>query len=353
MGVQRVTIKDVAHEAGVSVSTASRVLSRAGSTSPTAEENVREAATRLGYRINLHARSLRSLHTQTVGLLIPDVRNPFFAELAHTIEQRALASGYSTLLGNANEQLDQQERYIQNTRSLRVDGMIIAPQGQGQGGLNDLVADGTPMVFVDRVAPGIKLPSVTSDPSNGIAEALRHLHECGHRRIGCIAGPQHTSTGRERLQQVRDAAESLGMELPDGTIHIGDFQERSGAEGAEKLVDAGVDAIFAADSPMTLGALRALQARGVRVGQDVSLVGFDDLPLFSLTDPPLSVVAQDVQKLGEHAFDLLLEVIDGRNPTSVRLPTRLVTRASTRNASGDASLHQNPTSSRQPEVGQP
>lgn len=332
MGAQRVTIKDVAREAGVSVSTASRVLSRAGSTSPAAEEKVHEVATRLGYRINLHARSLRALNTQTIGLLIPDVRNPFFAELAHTIEQRALASGYSTLLGNANEQLDQQERYIQNTRSLRVDGAIIAPQGQGVDGLRNLVTDGTPMVFVDRVAPGFELPSITSDPGNGIAEALRHLHECGHRRIGCIAGPQHTSTGRERLQHVCDSAESLGLELTDDTIHIGDFQEESGTDGAEKLLDAGVDAIFAADSPMTLGALRALQARGVQVGRDISLIGFDDLPLFSLTDPPLTVVAQDVQRLGERAFDLLLDVMGGGSPASVRLPTRLVTRASTRSS---------------------
>lgn len=327
---QAVTIRDVARRAGVSVSTASRVLSHAGRTSPASERSVHEAAEALGFRVNAQARALRAQRTNTIGLLISDVRNPFFGELAHAIEQSALHAEYATLLGNANEDLAQQDRYVQTLRSLRVDGVILAPQDGGSSAVQDLIDDEIPTVFVDRTVAGIDIPSVTSDPGTGIRQAVRHLSGCGDRRVGYIAGPQSTSTGQERLAIYRDEAARVGFDPSAELIHVGDFQQASGEEGAQRLLAAGVEAIFAADSPMAMGALVACRERGLRPGADLDLVGFDDIALFRHTDPPLTVVSQDIALLGSTAFALLQQVMDGGAPPSVRLPTELVVRRSTR-----------------------
>ncbi|SDB81802.1 transcriptional regulator, LacI family [Raineyella antarctica] len=325
-----VTIREVAQRAGVSVATTSRVLSGAGRTSPSSEQAVRKAAADLGFRVNAQARALRAQKTNTIGLLISDVRNPFFGELAHAIEQSALHAQYATLLGNANEDLAQQDRYVQTLRTLRVDGIILAPQDGGSSAVQDLIADGIPTVFVDRTVAGIDIPSVSSDPSVGIRQAVAHLSACGGRRIGYIAGPQSTSTGQERLACYRDAAARAGFDRSEELIHVGDFQQASGEEGAHRLLTMGVDALFASDSPMAMGALVACRERGLRPGVDVDLVGFDDIALFRYTDPPLTAVSQDIAGLGSTAFALLEEVIGGGSPASVRLPTALVVRRSTR-----------------------
>lgn len=330
MARQPVTIRDVARRAGVSVATASRVLSGAGRTSAGAEEAVREAAGELGYRTNAQARALRARKTNTIGLLISDVRNPFFGELAHAIEQAALHAQYATLLGNANEDLAQQDRYVQTLRSLRVDGVILAPQDGGSSAVQDLIDDGIPTVFVDRTVAGIDIPSVSSDPADGINQAAAHLWACGARRVGFIAGPQSTSTGQERLGVYRQAAARIGFDTSEELVHVGDFQQDSGEEGARRLLDLGVDALFAADSPMAMGALVACRERGLRPGVDLDLVGFDDIALFRHTDPPLTSVAQDIARLGSTAFGLLEQVIAGGSPPSVRLPTSLAVRHSTR-----------------------
>lgn len=330
MAAKRATIKDVARLAGVSVSTTSRVLSRAGRTSPAAEERVRAAAKELNYRFNLQASSLRSSRTRTIGLLISDVRNPFFAELAHAIEQAASAAGYVTLLGNANESVAQQDRFVQATRSMNVDGVILNPQGDGSGAIGNLIADGTPTVFVDRTVPGIDVPAVTSDPTVGVREAVEHLVACGHSRIGYIAGPQTSSTGRERLEVYREEVARWGLDPSEDFIFHGDYQQESGERGAEALLQRGAKALFASDSLMTLGAMVTCRRREARVGHDIDLVGFDDIAVFENTHPALTVVDQDVRRLGTDALALLLDVMRGEAPRSVRLPTSLTVRGSTR-----------------------
>jgi len=192
--VHKVTIHDVAAAAGVSSGTASRVLSGHPSTSPESRKRVTEAAHRLGYRPNARARSLRKAHTDTIGLLIPDVRNPFFAEIAHNAEQAALRHALSTLLCNANECTEQQDRYLDLLYSQRVDGIVVAPQGDGSGSLREVLALEVPMVFVDRTISGIDVPSVTSDNRVGISQAVAHLAELGHRRIGLVSGPVDSRT---------------------------------------------------------------------------------------------------------------------------------------------------------------
>jgi len=328
--VAGLTIKDVAAVAGVSTATASRVLSGNPSTSPQSREKVLTAARELDFRPDARARSLRSTRTNVLGLLVPDVRNPFFADLAHAVEQAALASGYSVLLGNADESEARQDRFLETLIDQRVDGVILAPQGDAQGSVTALTRRGIPAIFVDRTVEGLDLPSVTTDGRPGMLQAVAHLAERGHQRIGYIAGPQSISTGRERYGDFTEGMESAGMSLEPELTVFGDFQRESGSAAAASLLGLKEPptAIIAADSPMAAGAVACLHAADIRIGRDVALVAFDDIDWFSLLNPPLSVIDHSVSAMGETALRLLLEVIDGGNPESVRLPSELVIRDS-------------------------
>ncbi|GAB3550753.1 LacI family DNA-binding transcriptional regulator [Arthrobacter tumbae] len=328
--MRSVTIRNVADLAGVSVATASRVLSGHPSTSEVAREAVSKAAIKLGFRPNAQARSLRKTSTQTIGLVLPDVRNPFFADLAHAVEQRARDFKYLTLFGNANEDADQQDRYFDIMLTQRVDGLIAAPQGN-VADLQAVLDSGVPTVFVDRVIPDTTVPSVTPDNVTGVQEAVRHLTALGHRRIGYIAGPQSTSTGRERLAAFQSALADSHADDDADLIFFGDFQSASGAAGAHHLLELPhpPTALLAADSLMSIGAIGVCNERGLAIGTDLAFVAYDDIEAFSLINPALTVIAHDVNAMGRLAVDLLTRVIAGDTPESVILPSRLIVRGST------------------------
>jgi LacI family transcriptional regulator len=327
-----ITIKDVAALAGVSTATASRVLSGNPATSEESRQKVAVAAAQLDFHPNAQARALRSTRTNVIGLLVSDVRNPFFADLAHAAEQAALGEGFVTLLGNANEDSGQQERYLETFLSQRVDGVIAAPQGDGSASLDSLLARRVPMVFVDRTVEGIDVPSVTTDSSRGIRQAMEHLRQQGHTRVGYIAGPQTTSTGRDRLLSYQAAVQEMDLSADPDLTYVGDFKSGSGAAGAQKLLSLRQPptALLAADSPMAVGALATLNARGIRTGRDMALIAFDDIEWFSQLETPLTVISNDVEAMGRTAVRLLLEVMGGSTPTSVILPSELIVRASSR-----------------------
>ena len=330
MTTRTITIKDVADMAGVSPATASRVLSGNPATSPESRERVIAAASRLEFHPNAQARALRSTRTNVIGLLMSDVRNPFFADLAHAAEQSALAEGFVTLLGNANESTVQQDRYLDTFISQRVDGVIAAPQGTGSSSLRALLAREVPTVFVDRTIDGIDVPSVTTDSDNGIRQAVEHLAQQGHTRVGYVAGPQTTSTGRDRLRSYAKAAQDYGISTDPSLTYFGDFQSRSGSAAAHHLLGLSQPptALLAADSPMAVGALATLNRKGMRIGRDMALIAFDDIEWFSLLDPPLTVISHDVEAMGRIAVELLLDLINGGQPASVVLPSELIIRAS-------------------------
>ncbi|MCZ2403645.1 LacI family DNA-binding transcriptional regulator [Paenarthrobacter sp. Z7-10] len=336
-----VTIKDVAAAAGVSVGTASRVLSGNPATSAASRERVAAAVERLDFHPNAQARSLRSARTHTIGLLVSDVRNPFFADLAHSVEQAALAHGYVILLGNANEREDQQDRYLNTLISQRVDGIIVAPQGDGSGAIRSLLNRRIPTIFVDRTVEGINLPSVTTDSGHGIRQAVEHLAGQSHTRIGYIAGPQTISTGRERFTAYTKAVADNFLSQDPSLVYFGDFQAASGSSGVDALLrlDQPPTAILAADSPMAVGAVAMLHRMDVRIGADIALVAFDDIEWFALLNPALSVISHSVENMGRAAVELLLQVIDGGTPESVVLPSELIVRASssTPNPAGSVS----------------
>jgi LacI family transcriptional regulator, galactose operon repressor len=323
-----VTIREVAARAGVSLGTASRVLSGNPATSPAARARVAEAAAALGYRPNAQARSLRLTRTHVLGLLVSDVRNPFFADIAHAAEQAALGADYVTLLGNANENVEQQDRYIETFLTQRVDGVVLAPQGPSAT-LDMLLDSRMPVVFVDRKVEGFDVPSVTTDSRIGLDEAVAHLVAAGHTRIGYIGGPQSISTGRERYDAFIDALPRHGLTIDPELITFGDFRLASGTEAAEQLLAASErpTALVAADNLMAEGALTTIRRQGLRIGTDVEVIAFDDIEWFAHMDPPISVIAQDAGAVGRRAVELLLRVIAGEEPESVVLPTRFIDRS--------------------------
>jgi LacI family transcriptional regulator len=323
-----VTIRDVAARAGVSLGTASRVLSGNPATSPDARARVTEAAAALGYRPNAQARSLRLTRTHVLGLLVSDVRNPFFADIAHAAEQAALDANYVSLLGNANENVDQQDRYIETFLTQRVDGVVLAPQGPSAT-LDTLLESRLPVVFVDRKVEGLDVPSVTTDSRLGLDEAVAHLVAAGHQRIGYIGGPQSISTGRERHDAFIASLQRHGLAIDPGLITFGDFRLASGTEAAERLlaVSERPTALLAADNLMAEGALTTIRRQGLRVGADVEVIAFDDIEWFAHMDPPISVIAQDAGAVGRRAVELLLRVIAGGVPESVVLPTKFINRS--------------------------
>ncbi|MEW1720534.1 LacI family DNA-binding transcriptional regulator [Streptomyces sp. NPDC093109] len=323
-------IKDVAAEAGVSVATVSRALNGHPSVSPAARARVLAAVAALGYRPNAVARSLRTDQTRTLGLVISDVLNPYFTALARAVEEEARALGYSVIIGNADEQPELQDHHVRTLLDRRIDGLLLSPTDPGSPLIPDAVRAGTPIVFVDRWVPGVKVPVVRADGRGAVADLVAHLLRLGHRRLAIIAGPAATTTGSERVDAFRAALREHGVALPDAYIGQGDFQAESGRRAAERFLDLPEppDAVFAADNLMALGALDAIRARGLSVPGDIALAAFDDIPWFVHTDPPITAIAQPTEELGRAAVRALVERIDGRTPDSVTLPARLVVRRS-------------------------
>ncbi|MFE9533533.1 LacI family DNA-binding transcriptional regulator [Streptomyces sp. NPDC006691] len=323
-------IKDVASEAGVSVATVSRVLNSHPSVSEAARVRVLAAVETLGYRPNAVARSLRTDRTRTLGLVISDVLNPYFTELARSVEEAARALGYSVIIGNADERPDLQDHHVRTLLDRRIDGLLVSPTDGGSPLMLEAVRGGTPIVFVDRWIPGIDVPVVRADGRAAIGDLVAHLHRLGRRRLAIIAGPAATTTGSERVEAFRAALAAHGLALPDAYVGQGDFQAASGRRATERFLalPEPPDAVFAADNLMTLGALDALRAHGLRIGADIALAAFDDIPWFVHTDPPVTAIAQPTGELGRAAVHALAGLIGGGAPPSVTLPARLVVRRS-------------------------
>ncbi|MGW1272135.1 LacI family DNA-binding transcriptional regulator [Streptomyces sp. NPDC002491] len=325
-----VTVADVARHAGVSTASVSRALSGADGVSAAVRERVTAAAQALGYRPNTVARSLRTTRTQTIGLIIPDVVNPFFSELAWAVEEAAHQYGYSVILCNANEETERQDGYIDLMLARRVDGLLLTPVLEESSALRAVERQGVPMVFVDRAVASMDAPVVRADGHAAISQLVDHLVKLGHERIAVISGPPQTLTGRERLASFRNAMRAHSLDLPEELVRFGNFQADSGRRAAAELLDLDElpTAVFAIDNLMTLGVFQEMRKRGLRIGTDVAVAGFDDPPWFQLLDPPLTTVSQPVTRMGALAVDMLMEAIGSGSVQSHLLDCELVIRQS-------------------------
>lgn len=324
------TIADVARRAGVSTATVSRALSGREPVSEAVRERVVEAAASLGYRPNAIARSLRMEATQTLGLVISDVCNPFFTELARAVEDEAHAHGYSLILGNADEDPRRQSEYVGLLLDKRVDGLLLTPAVGTAKLVGEAAKRGTPIVFVDRAIDGYDIPVVRAEGSTATTELVDHLVALGHRRIALIAGPQEALPGRERLTAFRAALAAHHIAVPPEYLQVGDFQQASGERAAAVLLDLPEPptAIFAADNLMTLGALKVFHQRGLAMPDDIALASFDDAPWFELMRPPITAIVQPTTQIAAAAVGALVDLVAGRPARSTTMPCRLITRAS-------------------------
>ncbi|HEY8374507.1 MAG TPA: LacI family DNA-binding transcriptional regulator [Pseudonocardiaceae bacterium] len=328
------TIKDVAQRAGVSTATVSRVLN--GHPAPTEEtrRQVLAAVAELGYRPNILARSLRMQRTGTLGLIISDLLNPFFAEIARAVEDEARQHGYCTVFGNADENDEQQLRYVRTLLDRQVDGLLVCPATDRGEWVAEVAARGVPLVLLDRAVhtgdDDTAPPVVRADGTRALHDLAAHLVGLGHRRIGVIAGPPSTSTGRERLAAFSDALAALGVPLPDHLVVHGDFRKESGARAAVELarLPERPTVLVAMDNLMGLGALEALRRLRLVVPTDIGLAVYDDLPWFPLLEPPITVITQPTREMGAAAVRVLLDLVEGGSAEDVSLPARLVVRGS-------------------------
>lgn len=329
------SLQEVAARAKVSIATVSRVLNKSDKVVPETRAAVEQALRDLNYRPSRVARRLRmnSGRAHLVGLIIPDILNPFFAEIARGMEDAAYAAQYALLLCNSDENPEKERFYLDVMRDESVDGIVLPPFDETDAAVAAVVKTGLPVVCVDRSLAKVKTDLVEVDNYRGAFEAVSHLLEQGHRRIGLIEGRAQVSTSRERRRGYVDALTARGITPRKELMRAGDFKQESGRVLAEELLDLRQPptALFVCNNLMTVGALAALHQRGRRVPQDVAIVGFDDLPWAEALDPPLTVVRQPAYEVGKQAMELLLKRImePARPPVTLRLLPELVVRRST------------------------
>ena len=318
----------MAARAGVSTATVSRALSGAAAVRPGVVAAIQAAAEALGYVPNRIARSLRVRRTRLAGVLIPDIQNPFFTAVVRGVEDVLQAEGWTLLLGNSDDHPERECAYLATLRAEGAAGMVIVP-GQGATAYRSLVRAGLALVAIDRAPKGLGVDQVTVANRAGAEQAVRHLLALGYGAIAFVGGPEGLSTAEERQAGCLDALRAHGRE-PLAVEH-GDFRPAGGRAAAERLLArCRPRALFVANDLMALGVYEALRGHGLRVPDDVAVVGFDDAPWAPWLAPPLTTVAQPAYELGRAAGSLLLERVrqPARTHARVVLEPQLVVRAS-------------------------
>jgi LacI family transcriptional regulator len=331
-----VKLSDVAERAGVHPATVSRALSDSTShmVNATTRERVVAAAQELGYRPNPIARSLKTNRSFTVAVLVPDITNPLFPPMVRGIEDALGPAGFTALVANTENDEERARTALESMRARQVDGCIAATATRDEGVLAEAAAE-LSLVLINRRMASHAVPAVVADDRSGIRQAVEHLAALGHERIAHVAGPQWASTGAIRHAAFLETLAAVGLEADETLIRVGDaFSEEQGARALQDLLDSGADfsALVAGNDLMALGCYDALADRDLRCPDDISIVGFNDMPFADKFNPPLTTVRIPHYEMGLRAAELLLERLadDGAAPSDdVVLPVQLVQRAST------------------------
>jgi LacI family transcriptional regulator len=335
-----VTIVDVARRARVSASTVSHVINGTRAVAPATRRRVEAAIAAVAYRPNALARSLRSGRSHTLGLLLPDSGNPFFAEVGREIQLAAFDAGLSVFLCNTENDPEKEQRSVGVLTRTRVDGLVLVAVDDRGDALRALVRQRVPVVVMDRERPDLALDTVLTDHREGGRLATRHLAALGHRRIGVVAGPRGLSPSELRLAGHRRALAEAGLPAAPELVRHGDFHPESGRAAARALLALArpPTAILACNDLMAMGVLRAAAEAGRRVPEDLAVVGYDDIELAAFTVPPLTTVAQPRREMGRAAVRLLVNRLadPGLPPQQALLPVALAVRRSCGAAAGGA-----------------
>ncbi|MGH9653945.1 MAG: LacI family DNA-binding transcriptional regulator [Bryobacteraceae bacterium] len=330
------TIKEVAELAGVSLGTASNVIRGDRRVGKARAERVLAAVKQLDYHPNEVARSLKAKQTRMLGLLVPDITNPFFSDVIRGADDAGLERGYLLFTANSDEQVEREKLFVAALRSRRVDGILLAATAsKSEAHLESVAAAGFPIVCLDRMAPGLAVDGVLADNVRGAQECVRHLVRAGHRKIAIVTGALELQIADERLTGYRAALEEAGIPVSGDLIMEGSFREEAGYRlGKDLLLRRDrPSAIFTSNGVMMLGLLLALDEMGVRCPEDIALATFDDLPFAHSFHPHLTAVAQPGKSIGYQGASLLLDRIEGRrsgDPVTIRIPPELKIRESTK-----------------------
>ncbi len=326
------TIHDVAREAGVSASTVSRVLNGTAPVNEEKRRRVLHAVEKLNYRPNALARGLKKKRTYTIGLIVPDITNPFFAEVAKGVEDASRDYGYTVILCNSENDPARERTYLNVLGEKQVDGVIFVTAGSNEVNRSTPLESPIPLVMLDREIPGIHADSVLVDNKRGAYEAARHLLTLGHKRIGIITGPLPLSTAVERWEGYRKAMREAGVPVDPRLVKNGGFTFEGGYAAMQEILGEGdpPSALLASSDIMALGAMKAIEECGFRIPEDVAVVGFDDIMVASLVKPALTTVAQPKRQMGQLAVEMIVERLErGRKRVRrVLLAPRLVIRES-------------------------
>ena len=330
------TIRDVARLAGVAPITASRVINNSGYASETVRARVRQAADELGYVPNSLARSLRSKQTRLLALVITDVTNPFWTTVARGAEDAAQISGFNLILCNTDESETKQDQYLETLIQKQVDGILLVPARDKISQSELFRQQEIPIVVLDRKIPGLKADVVRCDSEEGAYQLIHSLLICGHRQIACLCGPAGVSSAEDRLSGYRRALRAAGIEEIQELVLLGKFSLESGYEMTNDLlkIKPRPTALFASNNFLAIGALRALNDAGIPVPQQMSVVGFDDLPDGLTVKPFLTAAVQPAYAMGYQGAQQLIDRLTGSSQCDefqeIILPIEIVQRESVR-----------------------
>jgi LacI family transcriptional regulator len=329
MAQGRVTIGDVAERAGVSIATVSKVINDRWGVAQGTSARVRAVIDELGYESSLVARSLRSHRTSVIGIVVVDVE-PFSAELLKGAARAIRDTGYELVVfsgcGPRGDQTGWERRYLSRVNGSLTDGTILVTPSSIEP------TGGAPVVAVDHNVGSSSLPTVDSDNLSGAVAATDYLLSVGHRRIGFLAGRTDLESARLRERGYRQALQAAGVAVEPKLIRAGEYQPESAEESARQLLATPnrPTAVFAANDVSAIQTINVGRSLGLRVPDDLSVIGFDNVPESALTDPPLTTIDQSIQEMGFRAVKLLIDLINGKGDvaTHIMLPTRLVVRGS-------------------------
>jgi LacI family transcriptional regulator len=309
-----VTIRDVAKVAGVSISSVSHVVNNTRFVSDETRKKVLAAMEELNYHPNDLARGLRRGETRTLGLIVPDNSNSFFAEVARGIENVGYENGYSVILCNSDGDIQKELAYVNVLSAKQVDGVIFIASGNQSDHIHMLTSRGIPVIVADRDIAEPSVDVVLVNNEEGGYQATRHLVLVGHKRIACIAGPSNLTPSADRVRGYQRALAEAGIPFLPELVVQGDFRYQGGEAAMHRLLalKPAPTAVFVCNDIMAIGSLRAIYSAGLRVPGQISIVGFDDIPLASAMNPSLSTVAQPVHEIASVSTTLLLEKMAAR-----------------------------------------
>ena len=315
------------------MATVSHAINGTRKVAPDTVERIRKARTELDYHPNSVARSLRTRRTNVIGVIVSDITNPFFANLVRGAEDAAIEAGYSLIVCNSDESSAREDRYIRLLRGRRIDGLLVSPVGDGSSNcIRKLGNSNLPFVFVDRTAAAAEGDAVLSANVDGARKATSHLVERGHSRIGIVLGIPGATTTEERLEGYCQALEKGSIPFDADLVQYGGYRVEGGRTALRQLLALAVPptAVFSTNNLMTVGVLREVERRELRVPADLAIVAFDDLPV-AMVAPRLTAVCQKPTEIGAEAVRLLLERLHGRGGRrnrEIRIPVELVVRES-------------------------